>query len=222
MPRTKVYHKRGGAELIVASGGKVTIESGGELAAALGSTITGLDGAATFASEGEAQAGVVNNKNISPATLAAVTGTTTRAGLLELATDAETQTGSDTARAITPANLQACTATASRKGVVELATEAEALAGTDTARAVTPKGLVDTIANVELIAFAGHNGAGACTATGLKVNDVILSVTGVVAADVGDQSANFETVVTIADQIQQTAAGNLNTKVYMALVLRKS
>lgn len=78
------------------------------------------------------------------------------------------------------------------------------------------------IPGLELIAFAGAAAAGPCTATGLKVGDVILSVTGVVAADVGDQSALFETVVTVNNQIQQVSASNLSTKVYHALVLRMS
>ena len=186
MSRAKVYHKRGGAELVVESGGKISILSGGELEAAAGSTITGVEGAATFASEAEAQAGVVTNKNISPATLAAVTATTTR------------------------------------KGLAELATTAEALAGTDTSRIVTPVGLQGSVGNIELIAFAGAVAAGPCTAAGLKVGDLVLSVTGVAAATVGDQSAKFEATITVNDQIQQVDAGNLSSNVYMALVHRKS
>lgn len=228
MARIKVYHKRGGAELVVSSGGKITVESGGELVAAEGSTITGVTGAATFASDAEAIAGTVENKALNPKNLAAAAtahvaaASTTVAGKIELATDAETQTGTDALRAVTPAALAARTATEARAGVVELATAAEALAGADTARAVTPAGMNGALIMLEVISFSGKNGAGACTATGLKVGDIILSVTGVVAADKGDQSANFEATVTVADQIQQSAVGDLSTKLYLAFVLRQS
>lgn len=228
MARIKVFHKRGGAELVVASGGKVTIESGGTLEAEAGSTITGVDGAATFASDAEAITGTLDNKVICPKSLAAAAtahvaaASTTVAGKVELATDAETQTGTDATRAVTPASLAACTATTSRSGVVELATDAEALAGSDANRAVTPHGLAGAIIKLDIISFAGKNGAGACTATGLKTSDIILSVTGVADADKGDQSANFEAVVTVNDQIQQVAVGDLSTKMYVALVYRQS
>ena len=90
MARFKVFHKRGGAELVVASGGKVTIESGGTLEAEAGSTITGVDGAATFASDAEAITGTLDNKVICPKSLAAAAtahvaaASTTVAGKVEL------------------------------------------------------------------------------------------------------------------------------------------
>lgn len=192
MARIKVYHKRGGAELVVADGGKITVESGGTLEAAAGSTITGLTGQTTFASDAQAITGTLTDKVLSPKNLAAAATT----------------------------HVAAASATAA--GKVELATDAEALAGADTERAVTPHGLAGAILKMDIISFAGKNNTGACTATGLKVSDIILSVTGVAAADKGDQSANFESVVTVADQIQQSAAGDLSTKVYMALIFRQS
>lgn len=70
------------------------------------------------------------------------------------------------------------------------------------------------------IAFSGHNGAGACTATGLVVGDRILSVTGLASGTVGDQSAKFESVVSVNDQIQQSSATDLSANVYMASVQR--
>lgn len=124
--------------------------------------------------------------------------------------------------ALTPANLAALGSTAALAGLVELATSAEAIAGSDTARAVTPAALAAVTAKLDVISFTGKNGAGACTVTGLKVNDVILSVTGVASGEKGDQSASFETVVTVADQIQQSSESDLSTKVYLAFVLRKS
>ena len=80
--------------------------------------------------------------------------------------------------------------------------------------------LDDNFSALQLIAFAGKNGAGACTATGLAVGDKILSVTGVAAGTVGTQAALFETVVTVADQIQQSSDTNLSANLYLALVLR--
>lgn len=74
--------------------------------------------------------------------------------------------------------------------------------------------------SVSNIAFSGHNGAGACTATGLVVGDRILSVTGVASGTVGDQSAAFESVVSVNDQIQQTSVSNLSANVYIASVQR--
>jgi hypothetical protein len=138
------------------------------------------------------------------------------------ASDAEALAKTADDVAVTPANLAAIGSSATFAGLVELATDAEAQAVTDTARAVTAHGLGAALADLELIAFVGKNNVGACTATGLKVNDVIFSVTGVVAADVGDQSAKFEAVVSVADQIQQTDSGNLSTKVYLAFVKRMS
>ena len=80
--------------------------------------------------------------------------------------------------------------------------------------------LDDNFSALQLIAFAGKNGAGACTATGLNVGDKILSVTGVAAGTVGDQSALFETVVTVDDQIQQSSDTNLSANIYNAFVLK--
>lgn len=228
MPRTKVYHARGGAELVAANGGTITIESGGTLVAENGSTITGLTGQTTFASSAEVNAGVVNNKVIAPDTLAGRSASASRTGLVELATDAEAITGTDTARAITPANLAAAATThvaassTTVAGKVELATDAEALAGSDTDRAVTPHALGSSIIKLDIISFTGKNGAGACTATGLKTSDIVLSVTGVAAGTKGDQAAKFESVVTVNDQIQQSDAGDLSSNVYMALVYRQS
>lgn len=228
MARVKVYHKRGGAELVVADGGKVLVESGGTLECAAGSTITGVSGAATFASDAEAITGSVTDKALTPKNLAAAATThvaaasATVAGKVELATDAETQTGTDATRAVTPASLAARTATATRAGVVELATAAEALLGSDTERAVTPAGLAGAIIKIELISFTGAASAGACTVTGLKTSDVVLSVTGVASGTKGDQSAKFESVITVNDQIQQTDNGNLSANVYMALIYRQS
>ena len=136
------------------------------------------------------------------------------------ASDAEALAKTKTDVAVTPGNLAAIGSTATFAGLVELATNAEALTGTDTARATTPANVAHVIGKLMPISFTGSDGAGACTATGLKVGDVILGVTNI--TDVGDASTDFEAAVTVNDQIQQSAAGNYSTTTLLALVLQKS
>lgn len=175
-----------------AVGGLLKIEAAGTVTVEEGATITGLTGATTFASDAEAITGTLTNKVLSPKNLAAA------------------------------ATTHVASASATVKGKVELATDAEALAGSDTERAVTPHALAGAILKLDIIGFAGKNGAGACTATGLKVSDIVLSVTGAMSGAVGDLASNFESVITVADQIQQTAVGDLSTKYYTALIFRQS
>lgn len=107
-------------------------------------------------------------------------------------------------------------------GVLDVASNAEAWAGTLTTKVLTPASLAYVLPKLTSISFAGSNGAGPCTVTGLKVGDVVISVTGAGLTTVGNQSAKFASTVTVADQVAQTDAGNLSTNVYVALVLRKS
>ena len=79
----------------------------------------------------------------------------------------------------------------------------------------------DNFKAIQAISFSGAAAAGACTATGLEVGDEILAVTGLAAGTAGNQAANFESVVSVDDQIQQSSASNLGDNVYLALVLRK-
>lgn len=71
-----------------------------------------------------------------------------------------------------------------------------------------------------LMSFDGRNGAGACTATGLQVGDVVLSVAGLTAGALGDASSSFESTITVADEIQQSAAGDLSLNDYLAIIYR--
>jgi hypothetical protein len=138
------------------------------------------------------------------------------------ASDAQALAKSATDKAVTPGNLAALGSTATFAGLVELATNAEALLGTDTVRCVTPANLLYVAGMRDIITFAGRNLAGVCTLVGVKAGDVVLSVTGLVAATVGDQSAKFETTITVNDQIQQSSATDLSTYIYMAYIQRKS
>lgn len=76
--------------------------------------------------------------------------------------------------------------------------------------------------------FTGRNGAGACTATGAKVGDVVL---GISIAKVTDLDAldtlqagltAFEGTITVANQIQQTGAADLSAVWFDLLLLARS
>jgi hypothetical protein len=123
---------------------------------------------------------------------------------------------------ITPGNLAALGGSSAFAGLLQLASNAETLTGTNTAKTTTPADVAYALAHCSIILFTGKNGTGALTATGLKVGDIIASVTGVVVGDVGSKSALFETSVSIVDQIQQVSATDLSTHQYMALVIRHS
>jgi hypothetical protein len=171
-------------------GGEMLIEASATLTVEAGATIDGISGITTFAS------------------------------------DAEAITGTEDAKGLTPKNLPAAViahvpdASTTVEGKVELATDAESVAVTDTVRAVTPHGLGAALAKLFPISFAGSNLAGACTATGVAVGDVIFGVAGL--TDVGQADAKFEGIVTVNNQIQQTAAENLSAKNFVALVYRPS
>jgi hypothetical protein len=108
---------------------------------------------------------------------------------------------------------------ASTSGIVELATSAEAIAGVDTGRVVTPAALQAVFGKLKMISFDGRNGAGACTATGAVDGDIVLAVFGITSGALGAADASFEAIVTVDDQIQQSAATNLSANDFVALLL---
>lgn len=110
-------------------------------------------------------------------------------------------------------------ASATASGIVELATNAEARAGTDTARAITPANAANMFAGLKYITAAGRSGAGAITLTGAVVGDRVIGVAGLSTGALGDATASFETAITVVNQVQQSAAGNLSANNYM-FVLR--
>jgi hypothetical protein len=61
----------------------------------------------------------------------------------------------------------------------------------------------------------GHNGAGAATATGLSVGDVVKAVVNL--TDVADASAAFEATVTVNNQIQQSSASDYSAKKFLVI-----
>lgn len=71
-------------------------------------------------------------------------------------------------------------------------------------------------------AVVGHNGAGACTATGLTVGQRVISVIGFKTDGTGTQveaKASFEAAVTVADQLQQSSVSDLSTLTYIVTVI---
>jgi len=68
--------------------------------------------------------------------------------------------------------------------------------------------------------FTGLATAGAITLTGTKIGDKVVLLTNL--SDATDGSASFEATITVADQIQQTAASDLHTKKFSVLLLAQS
>lgn len=64
---------------------------------------------------------------------------------------------------------------------------------------------------------AGRNGAGAITLTGATVGQRVLFVIGAPTAGgtLASPNSSFESVITVADQIQQSAATNLSANTYI-------
>ncbi len=85
-------------------------------------------------------------------------------------------------------------------------------------KAVTGEKL-DEAALVQKV-FAGRNGAGVCTLTGAKVGDKVIGMVNI--TDATDDIGNFETTITVADQIQQSDASNLSAKKFAVLLVVKS
>ncbi len=66
--------------------------------------------------------------------------------------------------------------------------------------------------------FEGLTGAGAITLLGARVGDTVAELIGVVGSS-GNQSTNFESVITVDDQLQQTSTSDLSGKFYRARLL---
>ncbi len=68
----------------------------------------------------------------------------------------------------------------------------------------------------------GRSGAGACSTgtTGLKVGDKVISVVNL--TDATEASADFESTITVADQIQQSSVSNYSAKKFAIEVLVRS
>jgi hypothetical protein len=65
----------------------------------------------------------------------------------------------------------------------------------------------------------GRNGVGALTLTGAKVGDTVVNVSRL-SATIADGAALFESVITVADQIQQSSATDLSAVFFNFIVQR--
>jgi hypothetical protein len=70
------------------------------------------------------------------------------------------------------------------------------------------------------LVFTGAAAAGACTLTGAKVGDKVVSLVNL--TDAADAKSSFEAIITVADQIQQSSASNLSSKKFHVLLVVKS
>ncbi len=82
------------------------------------------------------------------------------------------------------------------------------------------RGLTACLAQLEALAlrykrFAGRYGAGAIVLPGAQAGDTVTALIGLVGVT-GDQLANFESVITVDGEIQQTATGDLSDNWYQA------
>jgi len=68
------------------------------------------------------------------------------------------------------------------------------------------------------IRFRGNNGAGGCACEGAEIGDTVDAVTGLVGVS-GTQASNFESVITLAGQIQQSSASDLSDYEYLAYLV---
>lgn len=57
-------------------------------------------------------------------------------------------------------------------------------------------------------AFDGVAAAGPCTLVGAAVGDLVVGVACITAGSLGDEAANFESVITVVDEIQQSEAAD--------------
>jgi hypothetical protein len=65
--------------------------------------------------------------------------------------------------------------------------------------------------------FAGISGAGGISLSGARKGDVVVKLVGVYGVS-EDQSAKFESVITVDNQIQQVLAGNLSDNLYVVVL----
>jgi hypothetical protein len=75
-----------------------------------------------------------------------------------------------------------------------------------------------SVAAFKTVVVASGNGVGARTATGLKVGDRVF--TAVNLTDLADQSASFESTITVVDQIQQSATDLTGDKILVQVVVK--
>ena len=68
--------------------------------------------------------------------------------------------------------------------------------------------------------FTGSNGAGACTLAGVKVGDEVVGVLQLSTPD--DDKDDFESVITVDGQIQQTSATDHSLNEFAVLIVKRN
>lgn len=81
-----------------------------------------------------------------------------------------------------------------------------------------PQGLTAALTQLEalvgsILTFTGRNGAGAVQLPGAEIGDQVAGLIGIVGVT-GDRRTDFESVITVADQIQQSSASDLSENTY--------
>lgn len=87
------------------------------------------------------------------------------------------------------------------------------------AGAATPPKIATT--GIKYLKFDGKNGAGAITLTGAAVGDRVFAIFGVKGSDATMVAGgtDFESTITVVNQIQQSLAGDLSGNDYIAILL---
>jgi len=84
-------------------------------------------------------------------------------------------------------------------------------------QAVLPQGLTAVLTQLEAMAtsvkFTGSNGAGPCSVPGAELGDLVAGLTGLVGVT-GDRHTDFESIISVSGQIQQTSASDLSGNTY--------
>lgn len=84
-------------------------------------------------------------------------------------------------------------------------------------------GLSAALVQLEAIAlryreFTGRDGAGSISLYGVEAGDTVATLTGIIGVT-GDQSAAFESIISVDDQIQQVSGSDLSDKYYRAYLI---
>jgi hypothetical protein len=97
------------------------------------------------------------------------------------------------------------------------ATNAETYTGTEAEKAVTPYNLAAMLQKLVLATFTGHNDAGACTLTGATTDSIVLCIANLSTPGI-TPTTDFETLISVVDQIQQSATDNNSAVNYVILL----